>query len=146
MLQNLVVDLCFIAGSQQGASPGNLFSAKALKVFAAPDPDETPAEQGTQILKWLRIEVAEWNREIILTRGDNLSAIQARDGFWLLLNLSNLPMKSEERRLRVVDSLNLHGRVGWAHWRKNIESDFLEHLARYLVENYPERVEAQKAS
>jgi hypothetical protein len=153
LLLALALELCELAGSNRGASPGRLYLKKALRCLAQPDAGETPRIQGWQMLKWLKIEIAEWNSEIHLERGDHLTADQCREVFRLLLNLDGLDMNSEDRRLKAIDILELK-RCGFQRWRSKcikgkligVEVEFLEHLARHFVEYFPERAALYTAS
>jgi hypothetical protein len=143
LLQALITALCKIAGSKLGAVPRSLYLKKALRHIARPDEWRTPLVQGEQILEWLKVEIREWNSEIFL-RGERLSVTQCKEVFRLLLNLDGLKLTSENRRLKAIDLLGLED-CGWDCWRRGVEAELLEYLARHLVELYPERVEGYSA-
>src|SRR5215204_1810820 len=131
LLQGLVTDLCIIAGSHRGAADlEGLSLCPALKNLSKPDESKLPEGQGEDILKFLKFEIAEWNRKITL-RGIKISAAQCRELWGLLLNLDAADVPSRVRRLRTIQAIGLK-RCGWQHWRKNVEPVFLQPLAAHL--------------
>jgi hypothetical protein len=145
LLQNLVTDLCIIAGSYRGAADLEGLSLRTvLKHLARPDESKLPEGQGEDILKFLKVEIAEWNREITL-RGIKISATQCRELWGSLLNLDAADVPSRVRRVRTTQAIGLK-RCGWQHWRKNVEPVFLQPLAAHLLDLYPERVDGPQAA
>jgi hypothetical protein len=145
LLQDLVSDLCIIAGSNRGpADLEGLSLRTVLKHLARPDEGKLPEEQGEDILEFLKFEVAEWNGGIIL-RGIKVSATQCRELWGSLLNLDAADIPSRVRRLRTIQAIGLK-RCGWQNWRKNVEPVFLQPLAAHLADLYPERYDGPQAA
>jgi hypothetical protein len=146
LLQDLVKILCSIAGATQGvADPENLYLHQLLCDLAQVDRNEPLETQGEQIATFLRTEIAAWNGEISL-RGVKLSAVQCRNHWRFLLKLvATDTTTSEDRRRRVIRAIGLT-RCKVQNWRKNVEPYFLEPLAAYLIDNYPERVGVAQAA
>jgi hypothetical protein len=145
LMQDLVNDLCIIAGSNRGAADlEGLSLRKALWHLARPNERKLPEGQGKDILEFLKLEIAEWNGEIIL-RGIKVSATQCQELWGSLLNLDAADIPSRVRRLRTIQAIGLK-RCGWQHWRKNVEPIFLQPLAAHLVDLYPERLDGLQAA
>jgi hypothetical protein len=145
LLNTLVNDLCIIAGSYRGAADLEGLSLRpVLKHFARPDESKLPEGQGEDILAFLKIEIAEWNREITL-RGIKISDTQCRELWGSLLNLDAADIPSRVRRLRTIQAIGLK-RCGWQNWRKNVEPVFLQPLAADLIDQYPTRCEGLQAA
>jgi hypothetical protein len=134
LICDLVWSLRLIAGSNRGATPERLYLERSLRYIARPDKSKRPREQGEQILEFLKIEIGEWQDEIVL-RGVKLSARQCQRAWSVLLNLEATDSNSEDRRLEAIKTLGLK-RCGWECWRKKVEAEFLEHLAAHIVELY----------
>jgi hypothetical protein len=145
-LQDLVKILCSIAGATQGAAdPENLYLHQQLCDLAQVDRDKPLEKQGEQIATFLRNEIQGWSGELII-RGVKLSAVQCRNHWRYLLCLeAKDKTTSEERRRRLIRKIGLP-RCKVQNWRKNVEPDFLEPLAAYLIDNFPERVGVDQAA
>jgi hypothetical protein len=146
LLQDLVKILCLIAGTTQGAAdPENLYLHRLLCQLAQVDRKESLEKQGERIATFLRNEIQGWTGELII-RGVKLSAAQCRNHWRFLLELvATGTSTSEDRRRRVIRAIGLT-RCKVQNWRKNVEPDFLEPLAAYLIDHYPEGVGVNQAA
>jgi hypothetical protein len=146
LLQSLVKILCSIAGATQGAAdPENLYLHQLLCDLARVDRRKSLEKQGEQIATFLRNEIQGWSGELII-RGVKLSAVQCRNHWRFLLGLvATDTTTSEDRRRRVIRAIGLT-RCKVQNWRKNIEPVFLQPLAAYLIDNFPERVGVDQAA
>jgi hypothetical protein len=122
--------------------PVAVYQRKVLRLVLNPDPTETFAEQGRQMLEFLGELLDEWNIEIKLRKDDNPTADQCKMGLKMLLNIveeHELVKYPRDRRLLVIDLLNLDN-CGLVHWRQNLEPMFLEPLAQFLLKEFGHRL------
>jgi hypothetical protein len=142
LLHDLVIALCTIAGMRK-VRPETFYSEGALRAIARTNQAESSTDQGRQIRKYLKFEIATWNSEIWL-KGKQLAVSQCQAATMVLLDLrgkDGTGRNSYERRMRAVAILGLR-RCKWEAWRtkcvkgeySGVEFEFLGLLAEHILD------------
>jgi hypothetical protein len=134
LLLDPVNDLCRLAGFETGASNAREVSLlHTLREILGVSDKKPPSEIGNQMVQALEEHLTAWNSEMVLERGDVLSADQVKQILTMAWDLDDLCWIAKDRRYACIAIARIKGRCGFETYRKRVEPEIMRNFAQFLL-------------